>query len=95
MALIDGGKRIKYLNNRVEQDHRGIKNITKYTLGFKSFEAAEATIAGIELHRILKKEQMQNSADAPSWKQFYELAALLRPKKAALNLIKNFRQNQK
>jgi len=21
----------------VEQDHRGIKNITKYTLGFKSF----------------------------------------------------------
>ncbi len=28
-------RRIKYLNNMVEQDHRGIKNITKYTLGFK------------------------------------------------------------
>ena len=38
-------RRIKYLNNMVEQDHRGIKNITKYTLGFKSFESAEATIA--------------------------------------------------
>src|SRR4051812_1131608 len=45
-------RHVKYLNNRVEQDHRGIKNITKYTLGFKSFEAAEATIAGIKLHRM-------------------------------------------
>ncbi|MBI2786751.1 MAG: DDE-type integrase/transposase/recombinase [Legionella longbeachae] len=64
-------RRIKYLNNRVEQDHRGIKNITKYTLGFKSFQSAEATIAGIELHRMLKKGQIQNSEDA----QPYELAA--------------------
>ena len=68
-------RRIKYLNNMVEQDHRGIKNITKYTLGFKSFEAAEATIAGIELHRMLKKGQMKNAGDTPAWKQFYELAA--------------------
>ncbi|HFC9294454.1 TPA: DDE-type integrase/transposase/recombinase [Legionella anisa] len=34
-------RRIKYLNNMVEQDHRGIKNITKYKLGFKSFQAAK------------------------------------------------------
>ena len=66
---------IKYLNNMVEQDHRGIKNITKYTLGFKSFESAEATIAGIELHRMLKKGQLENEGDTPAWKQFYELAA--------------------
>ncbi|NIH45813.1 DDE-type integrase/transposase/recombinase [Enterobacter asburiae] len=39
----------------MEQDHRGIKRITKSTLGFKSFESAEATIAGIEVHRMLKK----------------------------------------
>ena len=68
-------RRIKYLNNRVEQDHRGIKNITKYTLGFKSFETAEATIAGIELHRMLKKGQLENAGDTPAWKQFYSLAA--------------------
>src|ERR1700722_5879363 len=68
-------RRIKYLNNMVEQDHRGIKNITKYTLGFKSFESAQATIAGIELHRMLKKGQLKNVGDAPAWKQFYELAA--------------------
>ncbi len=68
-------RRIKYLNNMVEQDHRGIKYITKYTLGFKSFESAEATIAGIELHRMLKKGQMEHMGQIPAWKQFYELAA--------------------
>lgn len=59
----------------IEQDHRGIKKVTKYTLGFKSFESAEATISGIELYRMLKKGQMKNAGDAPAWKQFYELAA--------------------
>jgi putative transposase len=68
-------RRIKYLNNMVEQDHRGIKRVTKYMLGFKSFEAAEATISGIELHRMLKKGQLENAGDTPAWKQFYELAA--------------------
>ena len=63
------------MNNMVEQDHCGIKNITKYTLGFKSFEAAEATIAGIELHRMLKKGQLKHAGDMPAWKQFYDLAA--------------------
>jgi putative transposase len=40
-------------------------------LDFKSFQAAEAKIAGIELHRMLKKEQMENAGDTPAWKQFY------------------------
>ena len=68
-------RRIKYFNNRVEQDHRGIKNITKYTLGFKSFASAEATIAGIELHRMLKKGQLENAGELSTWEQFYTLAA--------------------
>ncbi|MGX5056850.1 DDE-type integrase/transposase/recombinase, partial [Enterobacter asburiae] len=61
--------------NLVEQDHRGVKRITKSTLGFKSFKSAEATIAGIELHRMLKKGQMENAGDTPAWKKFYSLAA--------------------
>ena len=68
-------RRVKYLNNMVEQDHRGIKSITKYTLGFKSFESAEATISGIELHRMIKKGQMKNVGETPAWKQLYKLAA--------------------
>ena len=39
----------KYLNNLVEQDHRGIKSRTRPMLGFKTFAAAATTIAGIEL----------------------------------------------
>ncbi|STX83933.1 transposase [Legionella donaldsonii] len=67
-------RHIKYLNNMVEPDHRGIKNITKYMLEFKSFEAGEASIAGIELPQMLKKEQMENAGDTPPWKWFYGLA---------------------
>ena len=49
-----------------QQDHRGIKNITKYTLGFRLFESAESTIAGVELHRMLKKGQMKNTGNTPA-----------------------------
>ena len=45
----------KYLNNLVEQDHRAIKRRCASMNGFKSFESAAITIAGIELaHRIHK-----------------------------------------
>ncbi len=45
----------KYLNNLVEQDHRGIKSRTRPMLGFKTFASAATTIAGVELlHRIRK-----------------------------------------
>ena len=67
-------RRIKYLNNLVEQDHRAIKRITRPMLGFKSFEAANATIAGIELHHMLKKGQMLDQENIPAWQQFYLLA---------------------
>ncbi len=66
---------IKYLNNIVEQDHRGIKRITKPMMGFKSFEAAEATLAGIELHRMLRKNQHRNADNMTIFEQFYNLAA--------------------
>lgn len=49
----------------MEQDHRHIKRIIKPMLGFKSFASAKATIAGIELHHMLRKGH---------WKQFYALA---------------------
>ncbi|MBT2326712.1 IS6 family transposase [Variovorax paradoxus] len=45
----------KYLNNRIEQDHRNVKSRTKPMLGFKVFDQAAVTIAGVELlHRIRK-----------------------------------------
>ena len=42
----------------VEQDHRGVKRITRPMLGFKSFAAAQAILVGIELMHMLKKSQM-------------------------------------
>src|ERR1019366_6998596 len=45
----------KYLNNMIEQDHRGVKSRIGPMLGFKNFDRAAVTIAGIELlHRIRK-----------------------------------------
>jgi len=67
-------RQIKYLNNIVEQDHRHIKRIIPM-LGFKSFVSAKATIAGVELHHMLRKGQMVNATNMPVWQQFYSLAA--------------------
>jgi putative transposase len=49
---------VKYLNHVVEQDYRGVKRVTRRMLGFKSFEAAQGTLVGIELMHMLKKGQM-------------------------------------
>ena len=48
----------KYLHNIVEQAHRAVKRITRPMLGFKAFEAAQGTLAGVELMHMLKKRQM-------------------------------------
>ena len=48
----------KYLDNRVEADHRFIKWRTFVVLGFKNFESASRTLTGIEMIRMIKKEQV-------------------------------------
>jgi putative transposase len=48
-------RKIKYLNNIVEQDHRGVKRVTRPMLGFKSFTAAQDTLVGIELIHMMNK----------------------------------------
>ena len=47
----------KYLNNLIEQDHRGIKFRTRPMLGFKNYDCAATMIAGIELLRRIGKNQ--------------------------------------
>ena len=68
-------RQIKYLNNIVEQDHRFIKKITQPMKGFKAFHSAEATLSGIELHHMLRKNQHQQSDNLTIFEQFYQLAA--------------------
>ena len=47
----------KYLNNLIEQDHRGVKLRIGPMLGFKRSDTAAITIAGIELLRRIHKGQ--------------------------------------
>jgi putative transposase len=71
-------RKIKYLNNIVEQDHRGVKRVTRPMLGFKSFDAAQDTLVGIELMHMIKKKQMVVEAGEESLtaaELFYSLAA--------------------
>ena len=65
--------RVKYLKNIVEQDHRFIKKITRPTFGFKAFNSAAATLAGIEVAHMIRKKQIQTNHRSP-FKQFASLA---------------------
>src|SRR3954453_3522396 len=49
----------KYLNNRIEQDHRRIKQRLRPMLGLKSFQTAAVVIGGIELAEKIKKRQFK------------------------------------
>jgi putative transposase len=72
-------RQVKYLNNIVEQDHRAIKRITRPMLGFKSFRAARAIVAGIELMHMIRKGQFMLNGEGRSFAdQFYALAGQLR-----------------
>jgi putative transposase len=70
-------RKIKYLNNIVEQDHRGVKRVTGPMLGFKSFEAGQSTLVGIELIHMLRKGQLEDGVEQglSTAEQFYSLAS--------------------
>ncbi|PKV48074.1 putative transposase [Aquimarina sp. MAR_2010_214] len=67
-------RRVKYLNNIVEQDHRSIKRRIAITTGFKEFESAQRTLAGIEIIHIIRKGQILNPKNS-KFKTFCSLAA--------------------
>ena len=64
---------VKYLNNIIEQDHRFIKKLTRQMKGFKSFCSASATLYGIEVAQMIRKQQFKTSGHCP-FKQFAALA---------------------
>ena len=72
-----GIRKITYLNNIVEQDHRGVKRMTRPMLGFKACDAAQSTLTGIELMHMLRKGQLAGGREAgrSAAEQFYALAA--------------------
>jgi transposase-like protein len=47
----------RYLNNRIEQDHRAIKRRVRPMLGLKSMASARAILGGIEMVHMMRKGQ--------------------------------------
>ena len=74
-------RQVKYLNNIAEQDHRGIKRVTRPMLNFKSFRSAKNVLAGIELMHMIRKNQliMKGCYEGSFANQFYALAGKIRP----------------
>jgi putative transposase len=71
-------RQVRYLNNMIEQGHRGVKRVTCPMLGFKSFAAAQAAPSGIGLMHMLKKGQWvgkEGMKGLTPAEQFYALAA--------------------
>jgi putative transposase len=70
-------RQVTYLNNIVEQDHRGVQRITRPMLGCKSFHTAHRTLVGIELIHMLHKGQLTDdrAQGLTTAEQFYALAS--------------------
>lgn len=67
-------RRVKYLNNVIEQDHRFVKKKLRASQCFKTFHTAERTIDGIEAINMVRKGQVKRLAegDAQGQAKFVE-----------------------
>jgi transposase-like protein len=67
----------RYLNNRIEQDHRAIKRQVQLMLRFKSMSSARAILGGIEMVHMIRKGQAKcvRKAQLSLADQFDRLAA--------------------
>jgi IS6 family transposase len=67
-------RRVKYLNNVIEQDHRFVKKKVRASQCFKSFHTAERTLEGIEAMNMIRKGQIKRLAgsDAQGQVKFVE-----------------------
>jgi transposase-like protein len=68
---------VKYLNNRIEQDHRFIKRRVKPGLGFGSYQTAWRTLQGYEAMNQLRKGQVQGPTKGDIVSQNRFIAAAL------------------
>jgi IS6 family transposase len=52
-------RRVKYLNDVIEQDHRAIRRRWRAARCFRSFQTAERTLEGVEALHVLRKGQVK------------------------------------
>jgi putative transposase len=67
----------RYLNNRLEQDHRAIKRRVRPMLGFKAMNSARVILSGNEMIHMMRKQQTiyARSPQPSIAEQFERLAA--------------------
>lgn len=65
----------KYLNNRIEQDHRFIKKRVRAMLGFKSFRSTQIILSGIELMHMIREGQFDFMGSKDSVGSLYQLVS--------------------
>ena len=67
-------RRVKYLNNIIEQDHRFIKKRVRACLGYRWFDTAERTLQGVEAVNMMRKGQVKrlDRTDAIGQAKFVE-----------------------
>jgi IS6 family transposase len=65
-------RRVKYLNNVIEQDHRAIRKRWRAMQCFRTFPTAERALEGFEALHILRKGQVKrlDGRDAVGQAQF-------------------------
>jgi len=69
-------RRVKYLNNVIEQDHRFLKKKVRASQCFKSFHTAERTLEGIEAVNMMRKGQVKRLAGCDAQGQATFVASL-------------------
>jgi transposase-like protein len=69
-------RRVKYLNNVIEQDHRFVKKKVRASQCFKSFHTAERTLEGIESINMMRKGQVKRLSGGDSHGQAKFVASL-------------------
>jgi transposase-like protein len=69
-------RRVKYLNNVIEQDHRFIRRRWRAMQCFRSFHTAERTLEGIEAVNMMRKGQVNRLAGSDARGQAKFVASL-------------------
>ena len=71
-------RRVKHLNNVIEQDHHFIKKKVRASQCFKRFHTAERILEGIESINTMRKGQVKRLAGSDAMGQAKFVASLFR-----------------
>ncbi|HEY9283306.1 MAG TPA: DDE-type integrase/transposase/recombinase [Pyrinomonadaceae bacterium] len=69
-------RRVKYLNNVIEQDHRFVREKVRASQCFKRFHTAERTPEGVESVNVMRKGQVKRLSGSDSHGQAKFVASL-------------------